>query len=238
MLVDIFIPCYMDQLHPDTAMNMLKLLERAGCAVNYNVEQTCCGQPAFNGGYWDECKEVGEKLIREFPNDRYIVSPSTLCVGMIKNHYPEMFYNSALHNEYKQVQRNIYEFSDFVVNVLKFSDFNSNFKAKAVFLDSCSGLRECSVKRETRVLLEKVNGLQLLEMEEQDVCCGFGGGFSLKYEPISVEMAKRKIDNVIKTGAEYIISTDLTCLIHLQSYITKNNLPLKTIHLLDVLAGV
>lgn len=237
MLVDIFIPCYVDQLKPETALNTVKLLEKAGCAVNYNVEQTCCGQPAFNGGYWDECKEVGEKFIKEFPTDRYIVSPSALCVGMVKNYYPEMFFNSALHNEYKQVQKNIYEFSDFVVNVLKVTDFQSNFKGKAVFMDSCSGLRECKIKKEPRALLEKVSGLELVEMNEGDVCCGFGGSFSLKFEPLSVAMAERKLDNVLDAGAEYIISTDLTCLIHLQSLIDKKLLPIKTIHLVDVLAG-
>ena len=117
MIVDIFIPCFIDQLYPQTGFNMVKVLERAGCDVNYNPEQTCCGQPAFNAGYWDEAKKVGEKFIKEFNNDRYIVSPSASCVGMIKNYYPEMFHNAVLHNEYKQIAKNIHEFSSFLVNV-------------------------------------------------------------------------------------------------------------------------
>ena len=119
MIVDIFIPCFIDQLHPNVGLNMVKILEKLGCGINYNPEQTCCGQPAFNAGYWDEAREVGEKFIKEFQNDRYIVSPSASCTGYVKNYYPEMFHNSVLHNEFKQIKRNIFEFSDFLVNVLK-----------------------------------------------------------------------------------------------------------------------
>ena len=235
MLVDIFIPCYVDQLKPETALNTVKLLEKAGCAVHYNVEQTCCGQPAFNGGYWDECKEVGEKFIKEFPTDRYIVSPSALCVGMVKNYYPEMFFNSAMHNEYKQVQRNMYEFTDFVVNVLKYSNFESEFTGKAVYLNSCTAERECKLTAEPLKLLSNIKGLQLLTPANADGCCGFGGGFSLKYESLSVDMAKQKIETILATGAEYIISADYTCLMHLQSYVTKNNIPLQCKHIVEVL---
>ena len=109
MIVDIFIPCFMDQLYPQTGMNMVKVLERLGCEVNYNAAQTCCGQPAFNAGFWNDAKEVASKFIHEFQNDRYIVSPSASCAGFVKNYFPEMFYNSVLHNEQKQVSKNIYE---------------------------------------------------------------------------------------------------------------------------------
>jgi L-lactate dehydrogenase complex protein LldE len=142
MIVDIFIPCFMDQIYPDTGLNMVKILEKVGCGVNYNPEQTCCGQPAFNMGYWNDCKEVGEKFIREFQNDRYIVCPSASCVGMIKKYYPDMFHNSVLHNEYKQVQKNIYEFSDFMVNVLKITDIGATLNGIATYHDSCAALRE------------------------------------------------------------------------------------------------
>jgi L-lactate dehydrogenase complex protein LldE len=236
MLVDIFIPCFVDQLHPQTAVNMVKILEKMGCAVNYNPEQTCCGQPAFNAGYWDDCKEVGEKLIREFSEDRYIVSPSASCVGMIKNYYPEMFFNSVLHNEYKQIQKNIYEFTDFMVNVLKVTDVGAQMNGKATYHDSCSALRECNIKREPRMMLEKVKGLELIEMKDTEVCCGFGGSFSIKNEAIAVGMAEEKVNNALAVNAEYILSTDLSCLMHLQGYIDKNNKPIKAMHIIDVLA--
>ncbi len=237
MIVDIFIPCFIDQLYPEAGFNMVKVLEKVGCAVNYNPEQTCCGQPAFNAGYWAEAREVGEKFIKEFQNDRYIVSPSASCVGMIKNYYPEMFHNSVLHNELKNVQKNIFEFSDFLVNVLKITDIGASLDGVATYHDSCAGLREYGIKHEPRVLLEKVRGLEIREMKDTDTCCGFGGSFSVKFEPIAVSMGEQKVQNAIETGAKYMISTDSSCLMHMEGYIKKKNIDLKVMHLADVLAS-
>jgi L-lactate dehydrogenase complex protein LldE len=237
MIVDIFIPCFIDQLYPQAGFNMVKVLEKVGCAVNYNPEQTCCGQPAFNAGYWPEAREVGEKFIKEFQNDRYIVSPSASCVGMIKNYYPEMFHNSVLHNELKNVQKNIFEFSDFLVNVLKITDIGATLDGVATYHDSCSALREYGIKREPRVLLEKVRGLEVREMKDTDTCCGFGGSFSVKFEPIAVSMGEQKINNALATGAKYMISTDSSCLMHMEGYIKQKNIDLKMMHLADVLAS-
>jgi L-lactate dehydrogenase complex protein LldE len=237
MIVDIFIPCFIDQVYPDTGFNMVKVLEKVGCGVNYNPEQTCCGQPAFNAGYWDECKEVGEKFIREFQNERYIVCPSASCVGFIKNYYPEMFHNSVLHNEYKQVQKNIFEFTDFLVNVLKITDIGAKFNGVATYHDSCAALREYGIRREPRVLLERVRGLQLKEMSDTEVCCGFGGSFSVKFEPVAVGMGEDKVNNALATGAEYIISTDHSCLMHMEGYASKSGKNIKMVHIADVLAS-
>jgi len=237
MIVDIFIPCFIDQVYPNTGFNMVKVLEKVGCGVNYNPEQTCCGQPAFNAGYWDECKEVGEKFIREFQNDRYIVCPSASCVGFIKNYYPEMFHNSVLHNEYKQIQRNIFEFTDFLVNILKITDIGAKLEGVATYHDSCAALREYGIKREPRVLLEKVRGLKLKEMNDTEVCCGFGGSFSVKFEPIAVGMGEDKVNNAIATGAEYLISTDHSCLMHMEGYANKSGKNIKMMHIADVLAS-
>jgi L-lactate dehydrogenase complex protein LldE len=237
MIVDLFIPCYIDQFYPETALNMIKILEKVGCAVNYNPEQTCCGQPAFNMGFWDEAKEVGDKFIREFQNDRYIVCPSTSCVGFVKNQYNEMFHNSVLHNEYKQIQKNMYEFSDFLVNVLKITNIGATLNGVATFHDSCTAIRNFGIKNEPRILLEKVRGLELKEMKQSEACCGFGGGFSVKMEPIAVSLAKQKIEDAEETGADFIISTDASCLLHLESILKKNQKPLKIMHLADVLAS-
>ncbi|MBI3502572.1 MAG: (Fe-S)-binding protein [Bacteroidetes bacterium] len=237
MIVDIFIPCFIDQLHPNVGLNMVKVLEKLGCGINYNPEQTCCGQPAFNAGYWDEAREVGEKFIKEFQNDRYIVSPSASCVGYVKNYYPEMFHNSTMHNAYKQVQRNIFEFSDFLVNVLKITNLGASLKGVATYHDSCSALREYGIKREPRTLLEKVRGLELREMKDTETCCGFGGTFSAKFEPIAVGMAEQKVKNALEVHAEYIISTDMSCLLHLDSYIKKQKHNMKVMHIADVLVS-
>ncbi|MCK6649247.1 MAG: (Fe-S)-binding protein [Bacteroidia bacterium] len=237
MIVDLFIPCFIDQVYPDTALNMVKILERVGCGVNYNPEQTCCGQPAFNAGYRGECKEVGEKFIREFQNDRYIVTPSASCAGFVKNYYPEMFHNSVLHNEYKQIQKNMFEISDFLVNILKITDLGARLDGIATYHDSCAALREYGVKREPRVLLEKVRGLELREMKDTETCCGFGGSFSVKFEPIAVGLGEQKVSNAVDTGAEYVISTDISCLMHMDGYAKKQGKNIKMMHLVDVLAS-
>lgn len=237
MKVDIFIPCFVDQLFPETAFNMVKVLEKVGCEVNYNPGQTCCGQPAFNAGHWDIAKEIGEKFINEFKEDRYIVAPSASCVGMVKNYYPDLFNNTSLHNDYTRVRKNVIELSDFLVNVLKISDVGATLNGLATYHDSCAGLRECGIKQEPRKLLEKVRGLELKEMEGTDTCCGFGGLFAVKFEAISVSLAEQKVESAVKTGAKYLISTDLSCLMHMDGYIKKNNLPLEVKHLADVLAG-
>ncbi len=237
MIVDIFIPCFIDQFYPQTALNMVQLLERAGCGVSYNPEQTCCGQPAFNAGRVDDCKAIGEKFIREFTNDRYIVTPSASCVGMVKNYYPEVFRNSASYNQYKLIHKNIIEFSDFMVNVLRVTELGAKLEAKAVYHDSCAALRELNLKNEARILLSKVRGLKLREMKEQDVCCGFGGTFSTKHPAIASSMAEQKINNALQEDAEIIISTDLSCLMHIQSYASKQAKPVKSMHLIDVLAS-
>lgn len=237
MVVDIFVPCFIDQLYPQTAFNMIKVLEKLDIGVNYNTEQTCCGQVAFNSGFWDHAKCIGEKFIRDFSNDRYIVAPSASCVGMVRNYYPEMFHNSSLHNKFKQLQRNIFEFTDFLVNVMNVKDIGSFFKGVVTYHDACTALREYGIKDEPRILLQHVRGLELKEMKNTDICCGFGGSFSVKNEPISTAMAEQKTQNALSSGAEYIVSTEASCLMHLDGYIRKHNLPIKTIHIADILAA-
>jgi L-lactate dehydrogenase complex protein LldE len=237
MTADIFIPCFIDQIYPETGLNMVKILEKLGVQVHYNDNQTCCGQMAFNSGFWDEAKEMGEKFIKDFPNDRPVVAPSASCVGYVKNYYGKLFFNTGLHLEYKRLQKNIYEFSDFLVNVLKVTDLGATFEHKVTYHDSCAALREYHLKDEPRQLLSHVNGLELVEMKDTHVCCGFGGTFSVKHEAISTAMAEQKVQNALNTEAEYIVSTDSSCLMHQEGYINKHKLPIKVIHLADVLAS-
>ncbi len=237
MQVELFIPCFIDQVYPETAKNMVTLLEKLGIEVHYNPKQTCCGQMAFNSGYWDEAYKLAEKLVNELSTGRYIVGPTTSCIAMIKNYYPEFFYNSPLHLEFKQVQQNIFEVTDFLVNILKVTEVGAIFPYKVTYHDSCAALREYGIKEEPRILLNNVSGLELVEMEETDTCCGFGGTFAVKNEPISTAMAEQKIEHALKTGASYIVSTDASCLMHLQGYIDKHNIPIKTIHIVDVLTS-
>ncbi|WP_207420768.1 (Fe-S)-binding protein [Desertivirga brevis] len=236
MTVELFVPCFVDQIYPETAFNTVKILEKAGCKVKYNGQQTCCGQPAFNAGFWDEAKAVGNKFLDDFSENNYIVAPSASCTGMVKNYYNDLFTNTAVHNKCRNIQSNIYELSDFLVNVLKKDYFGAELEGRAVYHDSCSGLRECKIKEEPRQLLSKVHGLDLVEMKDTDTCCGFGGTFAVKFNAISSAMAQQKVDHALAMDAEYIISTDASCLLHLKGYIDKNNIPLKTLHIADVLA--
>lgn len=236
MNVQIFIPCFVDQLYPDTAFNMIKVLEKAGCTVSYNPSQTCCGQPAFNAGFWDEAKSVCTKFLKDFRGSDYIVAPSASCVGFVRNYYNKLFENSSLHHEVADVGKRTYEFSEFMVKVLNVENVGAELNAKATYHDSCAGLRECKIKMEPRKLLEAVKGLEITEMNDVETCCGFGGTFAVKFEAISIAMAEQKVENAIATGAEYIISTDLSCLMHLQGYINHKNYTIRTMHLADVLA--
>jgi L-lactate dehydrogenase complex protein LldE len=237
MNVQLFIPCFIDQMYPETGFNMVKILEKAGCVVKYNPDQTCCGQPAFNAGYWNEAKAVGQKFLKDFRSYDYIVSPSASCTGFVRNYYSKLFDNSALHNDMKLVQKNLYEFTEFMTEVLHVTDVGATLEGVATYHDSCAGLRECGIKSEPRELLAHVRGLEIREMDQVETCCGFGGTFAAKYEPISSGMADQKLHHALATEAEYLISTDLSCLMHLEGYIKKRGLPIKTMHIADVLAS-
>ena len=237
MIVDLFIPCFIDQVYPQIGMNMLKIFEKLKVDVNYNTEQTCCGQMAFNSGFWNEAKEMGEKFIHEFSGTRPIVAPSASCVSMIRNYYPEMFNNTSLHNHFKQIQNNIFEFTDFLVSVLKVDDLGAEFESVITYHDACAALREYGLKEQPRRLLRKVRGLQINEMIDNEVCCGFGGTFSVKFEQISTAMGEQKVENAINSGAKYIVSTEASCLMHLEGYINKHQLPIQTMHIVDILSS-
>ena len=237
MEMDIFIPCYVDQLFPATGWNMVKILEKLGCTVHYNPEQTCCGQPAWTTGQKELTKPVAEKWLKEFSTGRPVVCPAGSCVGMVRNYYHQMFMNSSYHLTLRNVQARTFELSEFLVNTLKVSDLGAKLPGKAVYHDACSALRECKIKTGPRMLLSHVRELELIEAEDAEECCGFGGTFSVKYEALSSSMAENKIKSALALEADYIISTDLSCLMHLEGYIRKNKLSIKTMHLADVLAS-
>jgi L-lactate dehydrogenase complex protein LldE len=236
MKIDLFIPCFIDQFYPETAINTVKVLEKAGCMVNYNPQQTCCGMPAYHAGYWDEAKEVGNKFLSDFQESDCVVTPSATCVGMIRTGYNDLFTNSMVHNQCRNLQGKVFELADFLVNVLQREYFGAELEGKAVLLESCVGQNQCQQAVEPRVLLSRVLGLELLEAPDSDTCCGFGGMFSVKFDAISSAMAEQKINHALAAGADYIISTDQSCLMSLDAYIKKNDLTIKTMHLADVLA--
>ena len=236
MNVEVFIPCFIDQFYPETAINFIKVLEKSGCKIAYNPKQTCCGQPSFNSGYWKETKTLAVRLLNDFEKAEIIVAPSASCTGFIKNYYKKIFAeDQVLLKKIVELTPRIYEFSDFLVNHIKKVELNSVFNHRVTFHDSCAGLREYGIKKEPRILLQNVQGLELVEMENLETCCGFGGTFSAKFHSISTAMTEQKVEHAIKTGAEYIVSTEASCLLNMEAYIKKQKLPVKTIHLADLL---
>ncbi|MDP4185970.1 MAG: (Fe-S)-binding protein [Bacteroidota bacterium] len=238
MVVDLFVPCFIDQIYPKTAFNVVKILEKLGIKVNYNPEQTCCGQPAFNCGYRKEAKTLAKKFMNDFKEDRLIVSPSASCTSFIKNYYPDLFdQKDPEFIQYQRISNNLFEFTDFLVNKLGVTDLGASFPHSVTYHDACTALREYRLKSEPRQLLAKVKGLKLIEMEENTTCCGFGGTFSVKNKHISSAMTQQKVENALKTGAEYIISTESSCLMNIEGYIRKNQCQIKPIHIADILAS-
>ena len=205
--------------------------------MHYNEEQTCCGQMAFNEGFWDEAKRLGEKLISEFNNNRMVVGASPSCLGYVKTQFDELFYNGAFHNEYRQLQRNVFEVTDFLVNVVKKTSFDAVFNHRVGFVNSCAAMKSYGQKDEPIQLLRNVEGLTLVNLDNIEDCSGFGGMFANRFESIAVAMCKQITDSAQAAGVDYVVSNEPGVLFHLDAYIIKNNLALRTAHIVDVLVS-
>ncbi|TCO08718.1 (Fe-S)-binding protein [Natronoflexus pectinivorans] len=238
MKVELYIPCFINEMFPRIGFDMIKTLEKAGVEVNYNPEQTCCGQPFYNSGYWKHSEKMAEKFLTDFSGDVPIIVPSASCAGFIKNHYSKIFENQPdVLQRLNNVVINVFEYTDFLVNHLKVTSFDADFSYKVTYHDGCSALRDYGLKNEPRVLLSNVSNLELIEMAETGTCCGFGGTFMVKFPSVSVAMAEQKLEHALNTGAEYIISSEASCFINLNSIIEKRKLPIKTAHIARVLAS-
>jgi L-lactate dehydrogenase complex protein LldE len=219
----------------------------------YPPEQTCCGQPAFNTGYWDEARALARRYCEVFADAEAIVSPSGSCVAMVRNFYPELL-NAAVaapvpgacHQAagatattpgWQRVCANTFEFSEFLVKKLGVADVGARFPAKVTYHDGCHALRELKLKEEPRQLLRHVRDLELVEMDKTETCCGFGGTFSVKFPTISCAMDEVKIASIQRTGAEYVVSADSSCLMQIDGYAKRHKLPIKTVSLAEVLAA-
>jgi len=234
MTVTLFIPCFMDALYPRAGISMVEILERLGQKVVCPDEIACCGQPPFNSGYWDEARDIAAPAMERLKDAEAIVIGSGSCGAMIKKFYLELFAKTPQAELAKQISSRTWEFSDFLVTKLGVTDLGATFPHKVTFHDGCHGLRELGIKTAPRSLLGKVKGLELIEMKDE-VCCGFGGTFSAKFPMISTAMGEVKCTSAEETGAEYIISGDSSCLMHIQGLLSRQNKPLKTLHLAEVL---
>ena len=236
MTVTLFVPCFVDALFPRAAISMVQILEKLGHKVICPEALTCCGQPPFNSGYWDEARPVAAKVLATLKDAEAVVIGSGSCGAMVKKFYPELFANRPEETLAQQVSARTWEFSDFLVTKLGVTDLGSAFPHRVTFHDGCHGLRELGIKQPPRVLLNHVKGLELIEMTEAERCCGFGGTFSAKFPMISTAMGEVKCASATETDAEYIVSNDSSCLMHIQGLLSRQGNPLKAIHLAEVLA--
>jgi L-lactate dehydrogenase complex protein LldE len=235
MIVTLFIPCFTDALFPRAGISMVQILEQLGHQVVCPEEITCCGQPPFNSGYWDEARAVAAPVLEKLKDAEAIVIGSGSCGAMLKVFYPQLFEKTPLLDRAKQVSARTWEFSDFLVSKLGVTHLGATFPHKVTFHDGCHGLRELNLKKPPRALLANVRELQLVEMAEAETCCGFGGTFSAKFPMISSAMGEGKCASAAETGAEYIVSNDSSCLMHLQGLLSRQGKSIKTIHLAEVL---
>ena len=202
MRVTLFVPCFIDSLYPNVGMSMVRILERLGHTVEFPEDQTCCGQPPFNSGYWEEARSVARKQLAVFQNAEIILSGSGSCGAMFKVFYPELFHGHPEEAAAKAHAAKTWEFSEFLVNKLGIKDLGARFEGRATFHDGCHGLRELGTKQAPRELLQHVKGLELVEMGEAETCCGFGGTFAVKYPQISTAMAEVKCNSIRETQAD------------------------------------
>jgi len=216
---------------------MVNILERLGHQVECPEELACCGQPAFNSGYWAEARPVAENVLHRLKDAEVVVVGSGSCCAMLKVFYRELFDGTQHESATQTLSTKCFEFSDFLVTKLGVTDLGASFPAKVTFHDGCHGLRELGNKKPPRELLAKVRGLELIEMANVETCCGFGGTFATKFPMISTAMGEVKCASALETGAEYIVSNDSSCLMHLQGLLSRQGSKLKTIHLAELLAG-
>jgi L-lactate dehydrogenase complex protein LldE len=236
MRVSLFIPCFIDSLYPHVGMAIVKVLERLGHTIDYPEGQTCCGQPPFNSGYWDEARSVAARQLKMFADAEVVVSASGSCGAMFRKFYPELFHGHRDEAAAKALSAKTYEFSEFLVDKLGVRDVGAKLEGRATFHDGCHGMRELGIKGAPRELLREVRGLELVEMGENEACCGFGGTFAVKFPQISTAMAEVKCGSILETKAEYVISNDSSCLMQIQGWLDRNVGTVKCLHLAEVLA--
>lgn len=232
--VGLFVTCLVDLVRPGIGAAAAKLLAQAGCDVEIPRAQTCCGQPAWNSGADKHAQDIARQVVDLFEGFDYVVAPSGSCAGMIRRHYPEVLNGDP---RARALAAKTHELMSFLVNVRGMTGVSASCTAKACYHDSCSSLREMGVKKEPRTLLRSVDGLTVSDLTDSEVCCGFGGLFSVKYPEISARMADDKIADAVATGADMLIGGDLGCLLHLQRRMKRTGKTMRVRHAAEVLAG-
>lgn len=236
MRVSFFATCLVDLFFPEVGMDAVEVLERLGCQVDFPAGQTCCGQQAFNSGHSAEARTLALNFLRTFQDSEYVVMPSGSCASMVRIHYPDLFGSEPdLKRLAEQVGARTYEFSEFLVKVLNVRDVGAALPVKAAFHSSCHLTRELKVVQEPLQLLRKVAGLELKELDRQDLCCGFGGTFAVRNPQVSANMGDDKLDDAARQGADVLVACDMACLMHLGGRNRRRGSSLRLMHLAEVL---
>ncbi len=239
MRVGFFVTCLVDLMRPSIGFAALKLLEAGGADVYVPPGQTCCGQPAYNSGDRADTIALARKVVAEFEGCDYLVAPSGSCSGMIRTHYPELFADDpAMLARVQALAARTHELTDFLVDVLKLDRVPGRFRGRITYHDSCAGLREMGVKAQPRALLAKMEGVELTEMAECEMCCGFGGTFSIKFGEISARLADNKCQHVQNAGVDAVVLGDLGCMLNIEGRLRRRgDAKTQVLHVAEVLAG-
>ena len=235
--VGLFVTCLVDLFRPTVGFAAVKLLEEAGCTVEVPMAQTCCGQPAYNSGDREDAAAIARQTIEAFEEFDYVVAPSGSCAGMLKKHYPSLLKGTSYEARAEAFSGRVHELVSFLVDVLGITEVPARHEGSVTYHDSCSGLRELGIQKQPRKLLSSVEGLELKEMQNSDVCCGFGGTFAVKNSDTSVAMGADKARHVRSTGAEVLVAGDSSCLMHVGGVLSRQRSGVRTVHLAEVLAA-
>ena len=237
--VGLFVTCLVDMMRPNIAFSAIRLLEAAGCVVDVPSAQTCCGQPGYNSGDRASARALANQTIAAFEHFDYVVAPSGSCAATIRHHYPELFADDPkMSARARALADKTYELVSFLVDVRGMKHVEAALDAKITYHDSCSGLRELGISEQPRLLLNSMKGIEIVELRENDVCCGFGGTFCVKYPDISNAIVEKKTANIADTGADMLLAGDLGCLMNMAGKMTREGKRIKARHVAEVLAGM
>ena len=237
--VGLFVTCLVDAMRPQIGFASIKLLEEAGCDVSVPLAQTCCGQPAFNSGDDATARAIARQIVDLFAGFDYLVAPSGSCAGMIKENVPVLLADDPEYGERaRELAGKVFEILSFLHDVLHFTPAAPPFKVVATYHDSCSGLRELGIMEQPRSLLSGIEGLELVPLAGNDICCGFGGTFCVKFPDISNAIVTEKTKSIQATGADVLLAGDLGCLMNMAGKLSREGAKTRCYHTVEVLAGV
>ena len=236
---DLFVTCIVDQFYPEVGVSVVNVLRRLGVTVGFPKDQTCCGQPVYNTGFNREARILAKRVLEQFEKSEYVVVPSGSCAATLRVFYLDLFAEDAeLLAQARALAAKTYEFSEFLVKVLGVEDASlcgASHQGTAAYHPGCHLLRELGVREEPKRLLRSIPGLEEKELEEAEVCCGFGGAFSVKFPHISEGMVADKIANVLASGAETLVSCDMSCLMNIGGALNRQGSDVRVRHLAQIM---